>query len=196
LNANDGKVIWSKVLPTEYKTEHPVWGYSAHPFIDGKKLITLVGGDGSAVVAFDKDSGKEIWKALTSQEVCYSPPIVIEAGGKRQLIVFLSDSLNSVDPETGKEYWLAAYPEDGKPQRPGVSIPQPLPFGDVVYGTSAYHGVLAMKLNKDKPAAEVAYRDKDKDMTKAQGLHSLMATPVERDGYVYGCGPMGDIRCQ
>jgi outer membrane protein assembly factor BamB len=196
LDAKSGKVLWSKVLPAEYKTEQPIWGYSAHPLIDGKKLITLVGGDGSAVVALDKDSGKEIWKALTSQEICYSPPIIVEAGGTRQLIVWLSDTLNSVDPETGKQYWMAGYPEDGKPQRPAVNIAQALHFDDLVYVTSAYHGVLAMKLAKDKPTAEVAYRGKDKNMTKAEGLHSLMVTPVEREGYVYGVGPMGELRCQ
>lgn len=195
LDAKDGKVIWQKVLPTAYKCEHPIWGYAAHPFIDGKKLITLVGGDGSAVVAFNKDDGKEIWKALTSEEVCYSPPIIVEAAGKRQLIVWLSDTLNSVDVETGQPYWMAGYPEDGKPQRPGVSIPQPIRVGDIVFVSSFYHGALAMKLASEKPVAEVAYRGKDKNVMKAEGLHALMATPAARDGHIYGTGAQGELRC-
>jgi outer membrane protein assembly factor BamB len=195
LDATNGKVLWSKILPKEYKTKNPVWGYAAHPFIDGKKLITLVGGDGSAVVAFDKDSGKEIWRALSSEEVCYSPPAIVEAGGKRQLIVWLSDTLNSIDPESGKEYWMAGYPEDAKPQRPGVSIAQPIHVGDLIFVSSFYHGALAMKLAKDAPKAEVAYRGRDKNVMKAEGLHALMATPAPRDGYIYGTGAQGDLRC-
>ena len=195
LAESDGKVLWEKNLAKEYKTDHPIWGYSAHPFIDGKKLIVLVGGDGSGVVALDKDSGREIWKALTSQEVCYSPPIIIEAGGKRQLIVWLSDALYSIDPETGKQYWLAGYPEDAKPQRPAVNIAQPLRIGDILFVSSFYHGQLAMNLAKDKPEAEVAYRSKEKTPMKAPGLHALMATPVARDGHIYGVGPAGEIRC-
>jgi hypothetical protein len=36
-----------------------VWGYAAHPLLDGDRLICLVGGSNSAVVAFHKDTGKE-----------------------------------------------------------------------------------------------------------------------------------------
>ena len=195
LNANDGKILWEKNLPKAYKTDHPVWGYAAHPFIDGNKLIVLVGGDGSGVVAFDKDSGAELWKALTSQEIAYSPPIIVAAGGKRQLIVWLSDALYSLDPESGKQYWLAGYPEDAKPQRPSVNIAQALHIGDLILVSSFYHGPPAMTLAKDKPAATVAYRGKDKNPEKAAGLHALMATPIARDGYVYGVGAAGDVRC-
>ena len=77
----------SKDLKTEYKTKPAIWGYAAHPLIDGKKLITLAGGDGSHVVALDKDTGKEIWKAGQQPEQGYSPVLITEAGGKRQMIV-------------------------------------------------------------------------------------------------------------
>ena len=69
--------------------------------LDGDTLIALVGGDGQAVVAFDKKTGKEKWKALNTKEICYSPPVITEAGGKRQLIVWLSEAVYSLDPETG-----------------------------------------------------------------------------------------------
>src|SRR6185295_16837 len=47
LDANSGKVIWSKTLKDEYKCESPTWGFTAHPLVDGNKLICVVGGDGS-----------------------------------------------------------------------------------------------------------------------------------------------------
>ena len=193
-----GKILWEKQIAKEYKTDHPIWGYAAHPFIDGQKLILLVGGDGSAVVAFDKDTGMEIWKALDTQEVCYAPPIITEAGGKRQLIVWLSEALYSLDPETGKQYWLVGYPEDGKPQRPAVNIAIPLRIDDLIFVSSFYHGALAVKLAKDKPAAEVAYRTqmkKGEDPEEAPGLHALMTTPIARDGYIYGVGATGELKC-
>jgi outer membrane protein assembly factor BamB len=195
LDAKDGKVIWSKELSKEYKTEHPIWGHAAHPLIDGKKLITLAGGDGSAVVALDKDTGKEIWKALSSEEVCYAPPTIVEAGGKRQLIIWLSDTLNGIDPETGKEFWMEPYPEDAMPQRPATNITPPVLSGQTLFVSSFYHGALAMTLAKDKPEATVAYRGKDKNPEKAQGLHSLMSSAVARDGHVFGVGAHGEIRC-
>ena len=39
----------------------PEWGVSAHPLIYEDKLICVVGGEGSTVVAFDKINGNELW---------------------------------------------------------------------------------------------------------------------------------------
>src|SRR5205823_749538 len=57
LDAGSGKTLWYKDLRHAYKHDQPIWGHSAHLLLDGKKLITLAGGDSSAVVALDKDSG-------------------------------------------------------------------------------------------------------------------------------------------
>ncbi len=43
-NIADGKIVWEKNLPTEYKAKSALWGYSAHPLIDGDMLLTLAGG--------------------------------------------------------------------------------------------------------------------------------------------------------
>ena len=45
-DADTGEVRWSKNLATTYKAEVPVWGYAAHPLIDGDNLYCLVGGAG------------------------------------------------------------------------------------------------------------------------------------------------------
>src|SRR5260221_9584862 len=160
IDAGSGKTLWYKDLRHAYKHDQPIWGHSAHLLLDGKKLITLAGGDSSAVVALDNDSGNEIWRALDSKEVCYCPPTIFEAGGKRQLIIWLPDTLNSLDPETGKPHWMLPYPESGEPQRPAVNISQPRLVGDVLFVSSFYHGPLAVKLTKDKPEPAGVYRGK------------------------------------
>src|SRR6202022_1026891 len=43
LDTATGKPLWSKNLPKEYKARVPVWGFAAHPLLDGDKLICLVG---------------------------------------------------------------------------------------------------------------------------------------------------------
>src|SRR5258707_14297491 len=97
-------------MAQEYKARVPVWRWGAPPLLDGDLLYCLVGGEGSAVVAFHKDTGKEVWRALTTEEVGYSPPMIYEAGGNRQLIIWLSESINALDPATGKVYWTQPYP--------------------------------------------------------------------------------------
>lgn len=195
LDARTGAPRWSKNLRREYQADPPVWGWSASPLLDGDLLYTLAGGEGSAVVALHKDTGKEVWRALTSQEVCYSPPMIYEAGGKRQLFIWLSEALYSLDPATGKVYWTQTYPASGSPERPAVNIATVRRLGDLLFLTSAYHGPMMLKLAADRPAATVLWHGKSRRMDKPDGLHSLMSTPVLKDGYVYGVCAMGELRC-
>ncbi|MFG0331913.1 MAG: PQQ-binding-like beta-propeller repeat protein, partial [Maioricimonas sp. JB049] len=104
-NAADGEILWQRQIIDDYNTKAPYWGVSAHPLVDGDKLICLVGGEGSAVVAFDKKTGQELWKSLTAADAGYCPPSIIEAGGKRQLIIWLPETINGLNPETGAPYW-------------------------------------------------------------------------------------------
>jgi outer membrane protein assembly factor BamB len=195
LDAATGAVRWAKSFGKEYKTDPPAWGWSASPLLDGDLLYCLVGGEGSAVVAFHTDTGREVWKALTTSEICYSPPMICEAGGKRQLIIWHSDSINSLDPATGKVYWTQAYPTSGEPQRPAVNIATVRCVGDRLFLSSYYHGPLMLKLDADKPAATVLWKDTTKNLNRPEGLHSLMASPVLKDGYIYGTCANGELRC-
>jgi outer membrane protein assembly factor BamB len=196
LDKDTGAVRWGKNLLKDYNLDQPpVWGYAAHPLIDGDLLITLVGGPDSAVVALNKNNGKEVWKALNTQEVGYSPPMIYEAGGKRQLIIWLSESLNSLDPATGTAYWTEKYPTKGEPQRPAVNIITVRRHKDLLFISTFYHGPMMLKLASDKPAAEVLWKGKSDNPEKPDGLHSLMASPVFKDGHVYGVCANGELRC-
>src|SRR5205823_10953660 len=106
LDADKGDVLWSKEFKKDYQAKTPMWGFCGHPLVEGKKLICVVGGPNALVVAFDKDSGKELWKKLSADEPGYAPPTIIEAGGKRQLLIWDPKYLHSLDPEKGDEYWV------------------------------------------------------------------------------------------
>jgi outer membrane protein assembly factor BamB len=196
LDAKDGKVVWQKDLIEEYKlTGPPVWGFACHPLLEGNRLFVVVGGPGSAAVALHKDTGKELWRALTSTEVGYSPPMLVEAGGKKQLIVWLSESVNGLDPATGKAFWKQEYPVGIEPQRPAVNIVSLVPHANRLFLTTYYHGPMMLELGKDKPSARVLWRGKSNSPTRPDGLHGLMATPAVKDGFLYGVGVTGELRC-
>ncbi len=196
LDTANGKVLWSKSFPKDYKAPTPAWGWSAHLLLDGDQLIALVGGEGQAVVAFDKATGKERWKALTTKEICYSPPVIIEAGGKRQLIVWLSDFVSSLDPQTGTEYWSHKHPGVGDAARPAVSIATPKLAGDKLLVSSFYHGTLCLTLDQDQPAATVAWQTKNTYPKPVEGLNAVMTSLLVRDGHIYGIAGMGELVCQ
>jgi outer membrane protein assembly factor BamB len=108
LAADKGTVLWARDFKTDFNLKTPVWGFAGHPLIDGQKLICLVGGEGSVAVAFDKDTGKELWRALSAKEPGYAPPMIYEFAGKRQLIIWHPEAVNALDPDTGKLFW--SYP--------------------------------------------------------------------------------------
>ncbi len=176
LDAANGKVVWEKDFKEAYKAKPAMWGYAAHPLIDGKQLITLVGGEGSHVVAFDKDTGKEIWKAETQEQTGYSPVLITEAGGKRQMIVACPKAVYSLNPETGERYWTTPFNADS-----GCLVMTPVRAGEHVF-VGGYHGKsMLLKLTADKPGAEVVWKDK-----KGLGLSPINVQPFLVENVLYG----------
>ena len=190
LDADKGKVLWSRDFKKDFGIKAPVWGFAGHPLLDGKRLICLVGGPGSTAVAFDKDTGIEIWRALSAGEPGYSSPIIYEAGGKRQLILWHPEAANSLDPETGEVYWSVPF-KSGT----GMSIATPRQLGDCLFFTCFYSGSLMLRLDSAKPAAAIAWRTlkiNEKDTTH---LNAVMCTPFLEDGFIYGVCSYGQLRC-
>ena len=85
LNVETGQIIWEKDFVAEYGTNVPTWGTVSAPLVDGDRLITVVGGEPDAlVVAFDKRTGDEVWRAVeVVGEMGYGQPVIYEAGGAR-----------------------------------------------------------------------------------------------------------------
>ncbi len=185
LDVEKGKVIWSHDFKADYKTATPAWGFTGHPLVDGDKLICIVGGEGSGAVAFDKNTGKEIWKAISAKDPGYSSPSIIEAGGQRQLLIWHPEALSSLDPESGKEYWSVPL----KPMH-GMSIMAPRKFGDLLYAGGIGEVSVLLRLTKDKPAAEVVWRGDNQS-----SVYSVCSTPlVDDDGTMYGVCQRGQLR--
>lgn len=190
LDAVSGKVVWSRQFKKEYGIPAPVWGFAGHPLIEGNKLICLAGGEGSTAVAFDKDTGKELWRALTAKEPGYCPPMIYEAGGKRQLIVWHPESINSLDPETGQVYWTEPFNV-----RSGLTIPTPRQLNSNLFLTTFYNGSMMLRLGAEKPAATVVWQSKKSSERDTDALHSIMCTPFLEDGFIYGVCSYGQLRC-
>ena len=188
--AASGKVLWSRDLKKDYQIQAPLWGFAGHPLVDGDKLLCLVGGEGSVAVAFNKMNGKELWRALSSKEPGYCPPTIIEAGGKRQLILWHGESINSLDPETGKVYWTEPWKLNF-----ALSIPTPRQSGNLLFLTAFYNGSHLLRLSADKPEAELIWKSRKTSEKDTEKLHSIMSSPLIEEGYIYGVCSYGQLRC-
>ena len=186
LDAATGAVVWAKELRTEYGVQAPIWGFAAHPLVDGNNVISLVGGPGATVVAFDRHTGKEQWRALSSKEIGYCPPVVYEAGGVRQLVIFDPQETAALDPATGKPLWSV-------PIEPsyGMSIALPRKTGDDLFVTAYQDQSMLLKLADATPAAELLWRSTSKKVS----VDCTMMTPWFEAGHIYGCDSGGMFCC-
>jgi outer membrane protein assembly factor BamB len=193
LSVKDGKPVWSKQLVKDYGLPgSPVWGFAAHPLIDGDRLICLVGGQGTAVVAFDKRTGKEQWRALDAVSAHgpgYCPPIIIEHGGARQLIVFHPAGVTSLNPEDGQVIWNQDWEINN-----GLTIPVPRLSGDELFLTTFYDGSMMLKLG-DKPSEVTQlWKRRGKSERNTDALHCIMSTPWFENGLIFGVDSYGELR--
>ena len=188
LNSKTGKVVWQTDLIDQYKAKPPLWGYSSHPLIDGKKLIVPVGGKGSGVVAFDKLTGKEIWRAVDTFDIAYAPLVIysadIEGKPERQLISWHAVGVTSLNPETGEEFWNLKFPEERNPSQTQIATPRLA--GNKLLISEFYKGSLLLEIGSNPPSVKEIWRSYKDDPRSQKSLNCMMATPFVKQGFAYG----------
>jgi len=188
-----GSVLWEKNYVAEYGTSVPVWGIVSAPLVEGERLITVVGGEPDAlVVAFDKRTGEELWRAIEVQsEMGYAQPVIYDAGGVRQLIIWHPLALASLDPQTGAVYW-----EQPWDVSMGVTVATPVHSGNYLLVSQFFNGSLMMQLNRDRPTARELWRGQSRSELPGQTdtLHAMVTTPIIIGDHVYGVDSYGELR--
>jgi len=174
LSAETGKVIWKKQLVTDFGGKVPQWGYAAAPYVVGELVILMPGGEkqGTAIIALDRKTGAERWRALSDQ-AGYATPLLIHHEGQDQLIVWSPNHIHSVSPQTGKHLWSVPYKVTY-----GVAIASPIEKEGLVFVAGYWEGSKAIQLGKQPEQAKLKWEDR-------RTLRGLMSQPLYRDGYAY-----------
>jgi len=132
-----------------------------------------------------RDTGKEIWRALSSKSPGYSAPIIYKIGQTRQLIIWHGEAINSLDPETGKLYFSIPIETWS-----GMAIATPRLWGNKLFVMGFRYQSTAITLDATKPAAEVAWRG-----GRDNGVAGAISTPFLQEGCIYASGHDGMYRC-
>ena len=105
-----GEKLWEK-SPGEFHSKH---GFCSSPLLYKDLVIFNCDQDAVAyVVAFDKRTGEEKWRAdRPNRTRSYCPPVVFEAAGRPQMVLTGSKSVASYDPATGQQLWLIDGPTE------------------------------------------------------------------------------------
>jgi len=190
LDVATGRVVWAKSFKRDYGAATQTWGFAAPPLVEGDRVICMVGGEGHTVVAFERETGRELWRALNARETGYAPPTLIEAGGRRQLIVWDSDALSGLDPATGAVFWSEPFKT-----KMAHAIGTPRKHGEFLFISSFFDGSMLLRLDATAPRVTVEWQIKGRSEVKPESLHSLMSTPFIEDGHIYGVCSFGQLRC-
>ena len=185
LSTADGKLLWEMDLKKTYQVNSPIWGFASHPLVVGDLVMVKPGGEGTTAVALDKKTGKEVWRALTSKEPGYAPAVLINHGGKEQVIICHGEALNSLDPLTGKGYWTVPFSPSY-----GMAIMAPRLAGDFLMMGGMGKKSIGLKLKADQTTPEIAWEG-----TPKTGLSPKNSTPVVDGDLVFGCDADGELRC-
>ncbi len=194
LDADSGKVNWSRNFPKDFGAKVPLWGFAAHPLLDGDSLICLVGASDGVAVAFDKATGKEKWRSLAlknpTSEIGYAPPMVYKVGAKREVIIWDTETVNGLDPETGKPLWSFDFP-----LKANLAVSTPRLIDDQLFLTSFYNGSRLLKLKPESATLLWGSKRIGESPGQTEILNSIMPTPYIVDGHIYGICSYGELRC-
>lgn len=139
----DGTLLWQKeFVPLRMKLQ---FGEGTAPVLQADRLILNFDHEaGSFITALDKRTGKELWRTPRDETSNWSMPLVVEHGGKKQIVVSATAKARSYDFETGKLIWECA----------GLganTIPAPVASGGLVLVMSGFRNpnLMAIRLGRE-----------------------------------------------
>ena len=135
-----GNIKWQKDLG-KMQTKNS-FGEGSSPTLHQNAVVALFDHEGADfIAAFDKTSGKELWRTPRDEDTTWSTPLVVTVDGKQQVVVSATKKIRSYDLASGKQIWECA-------GMTANSIPSPVTADGILYATSGFRGsaLLAIKL--------------------------------------------------
>jgi outer membrane protein assembly factor BamB len=184
LRVADGAEVWSRDFVTDFRTVVPGWGMTSAPVVHKGLLVAVVGGaERAKVVAFDKRTGKEAWRALESDtEPGYSAPVLVDG----KLVVWHASALAALKPDDGEMLWEAPFNA-----RMGLAVATPVWSGRRMLTSSFYTGPMLV----DTDTGKMLWKGSSQSEIQTDKLHALVNTPVIDGDHIYGICSYGQMRC-
>ncbi len=157
------------------------WGSGASPLLYKNLLIVNASVESGSLVALDKLTGEEAWRAKGIGS-SWNTPVLVPGKDKTELVVSIADHVVSLNPDTGEELWRAE----------GVHryvCPSVVYHDDVVYVIGGGHTSLAVRTGGSG------------DVTESHGVWRVnkganVSSPIYYEGHLYWTRDGGIVGCQ
>ncbi|MCU0708608.1 MAG: PQQ-binding-like beta-propeller repeat protein [Pirellula sp.] len=189
-----GKVLWKTNIQSRYGEDSLWWDLGTSPIVtDQCVIITVMQTGPSFLVALDKQTGQEVWKADRWLDVreeanqSYTTPTMMQIDGVWVIVTLGADHVTAHGAENGKLLWkLGGF----NPDNDGYfrSIASPVVAGDIVLCPYARGSTLtAVRSQVSLPDSErVAWR---------ADFGSDVPTPTVYEGRAYLLSDKGVVTC-
>jgi outer membrane protein assembly factor BamB len=179
-----GEPVWQKEFPALRMFNS--FGEGAWTALDAEKLFVVLDQEGeSFLLALDKTTGREIWRAPRQGNTNWSGPYVLTHDGRKQVVISASREVCAYDTETGKQIWSAK----GLGQN---TIPSPVAADGIVFVMSGYRNpnLMAIRLGKEGDLTGT-----DAIVWQNQRGNSYTPSPVLYEGKLYMLTDSGQLSC-
>jgi outer membrane protein assembly factor BamB len=143
----DGEVLWERDFGRMEKAMN--FGEGSSPALYGDQLIILRDHEGrSGLHVLEKHTGEILWEEERDEGSSWSTPLVVEYGGKTQLITSATNKVRSQDPASGELIWECS----------GMTrnvIPSPVCAGGLVYVMSGFRGNALLAIDISGAAGDI-----------------------------------------
>jgi outer membrane protein assembly factor BamB len=193
----NGKLVWKRAPET--KGDDIEWkgslgpiakaglGPGTSPIIYENLLILQIDqemGANSAILALDKSTGSEVWRAERTTRRSWATPLLVNTGSRVELIASGAELVAAYDPRTGKELWRSR----GTQSHP---IPSPVSGLGLVFLTAGSGAKRTLAL---RPGAEGESSEKNVVWTYDKGA-PYVPSPLLLGQYLYVMNERGLTTC-
>jgi outer membrane protein assembly factor BamB len=181
LDAASSKVLWRK----EEIKGVPRFYTACSPIVADGLAIAHLGAQGSgALVAYDLASGNQKWK-WDAEGPGYASPVVMTAGGVKQIVTLTEKSAVGIGAADGKLLWSVPFAPKGM----SYNAATPLVAGDTVIVTGQGRGTKALKIEKKGEAFAAT------EIWSNPEIAVQFNTPVLKDGQIFGLTDKSSLFC-
>lgn len=165
-----GKQVWQADVGE--KTNG--WGSAASPVLYKDLVLINASVESESVVALDRNTGKQVWKAEGIQEAWNTPIVITAPSGREELIVAKQGKVLAFNPDTGESLW-SCDTDIG-----WYMVPSPVAADGIVYCLGGRSGTAALAV---RTGGSDDVTDSHRLWTSQKG--SNVSSPVYHDGHLY-----------